>query len=98
MAREAKHEPAHQAERPITETKEEDLWDPEKAKHRILKWWDVVRNLQLITVGLAHAESIDLQRTCRRASGTSGTSTSGSGGDPVAMKDNTPEFLEQMNG
>src|SRR5271170_6822158 len=45
---------------PIAETKEEDLWDPDKAKLRILKWWDVVRNLQLITVGLAHAESIDL--------------------------------------
>lgn len=27
-------------EKEITETKEEDLWNPEKARQRILKWWD----------------------------------------------------------
>jgi 7-cyano-7-deazaguanine synthase len=76
----------------IPETREEDLWDPEKARQRILKWWDPCRNAILILVGLAHAESFYISRNerydvyigIRRET-------------PVAMKDNTPEFLEEMN-
>jgi 7-cyano-7-deazaguanine synthase len=79
-------------EKPIPETKSEDIWDPEKAKDRILKWWDPCRNALLLLVGLAHAESFyisDHERYevyigIRRET-------------PVAMKDNTPEFLEEMN-
>jgi 7-cyano-7-deazaguanine synthase len=79
-------------EREITETKEGDLWDPEKAKQRILKWWDPCRNAILLLVGLSHAESFyisegkryDVYIGIRRET-------------PVAMKDNTPEFLEEMN-
>jgi 7-cyano-7-deazaguanine synthase len=85
-------------ETPITETKEADLWDPDKAKQRILKWWDVVRNLQLITVGLAHAESIDLNgylSTGRRDVWDVHIGIRRE--TPVAMKDNTPEFLELMD-
>jgi 7-cyano-7-deazaguanine synthase len=84
--------------KPITETKEEDLWNPDKAKQRILKWWDVVRNLQLVTVGLAHAESIDLNEYL--ASGRREIWDVFIGirrETPVAMKDNTPEFLELMD-
>lgn len=79
-------------EMPISETKEGDLWDPEKAKQRILRWWDPCRNAILLLVGLAHAESIFISKGerydvfigIRRET-------------PVAMKDNTPEFLEEMN-
>ena len=79
-------------ERKISETKEADLWDPEKAKKRILRWWDPCRNAVLLLVGLAHAESFyiskgdryDVYIGIRRET-------------PVAMKDNTPEFLEEMN-
>src|SRR5579863_5674888 len=79
-------------EREIAETKEADLWDPEKAKQRILKWWDPCRNAILLFVGLSHAESFyiskgeryDVHIGIRRET-------------PVAMKDNTPEFLEEMN-
>ncbi len=79
-------------EREIKETKEADLWDPEKAKQRILKWWDPCRNAVLLLVGLSHAESFyiskgeryDVYIGIRRET-------------PVAMKDNTPEFLEEMN-
>jgi 7-cyano-7-deazaguanine synthase len=79
-------------EKQIPETKETDLWDPEKAKERILKWWDPCRNAILLLVGLAHAESYyisggeryDVYIGIRRET-------------PVAMKDNTPEFLEEMN-
>lgn len=79
-------------ERKITETKEEDLWDPEKAKQRILKWWDPCRNAILLLVGLSHAESFyisdgkryDVFIGIRRET-------------PVAMKDNTPAFLKAMN-
>jgi 7-cyano-7-deazaguanine synthase len=79
-------------EKQITETKEEDLWDPEKARQRILKWWDPCRNAILLLVGLSHAESayisegkrFDVYIGIRRET-------------PVAMKDNTPEFLEEMN-
>jgi len=76
----------------ITETKEADLWNPEKARQRILKWWDPCRNAILLLVGLSHAESFyisneeryDVYIGIRRET-------------PVAMKDNTPEFLEEMN-
>ncbi len=79
-------------ERKISETREEDLWDPDKAKQRILKWWDPCRNAILLLVGLSHAESFfisgrgryDVFIGIRRET-------------PVAMKDNTPEFLEEMN-
>ncbi len=79
-------------EREIAETKESDLWDPEKARQRILKWWDPCRNALLLLVGLAHAESLyisnqeryDVYIGIRRET-------------PVAMKDNTPEFLAEMN-
>lgn len=79
-------------EKEIAETKEEDLWDPEKARNRILKWWDPCRNAILLLVGLSHAESFyigngvryDVYIGIRRET-------------PVAMKDNTPEFLEEMN-
>ncbi len=79
-------------EREIPETKEDDLWDPEKAKQRILRWWDPCRNAILLLVGLAHAESFyianheryDVYIGIRRET-------------PVAMKDNTPAFLEEMN-
>lgn len=77
---------------PIPETRIEDLWDPEKAKQRILRWWDPCRNAILLLVGLAHAESYyistgeryDVYIGIRRET-------------PVAMKDNTPQFLEEMN-
>jgi 7-cyano-7-deazaguanine synthase len=82
----------------ITETKEEDLWNPDKAKQRILKWWDVVRNLQLITVGLAHAESIDLNEYLTKNHRNIWDVHIGIRREtPVAMKDNTPEFLELMD-
>jgi 7-cyano-7-deazaguanine synthase len=79
-------------ERAISETEEVDLWDPEKARQRILRWWDPCRNALLLLVGLAHAESFyiskreryDVYIGIRRET-------------PVAMKDNTPEFLEEMN-
>lgn len=79
-------------EREISETKEADLWDPEKARQRILKWWDPCRNAILLLVGLSHAESFyisegeryDVYIGIRRET-------------PVAMKDNTPEFLAEMN-
>ena len=79
-------------EKEIKQTKEEDLWNPEKARQRILKWWDPCRNAVLLLVGLSHAESFyiskgeryDVHIGIRRET-------------PVAMKDNTPEFLEEMN-
>jgi 7-cyano-7-deazaguanine synthase len=79
-------------EREIAETEVKDLWEPEKAKQRILKWWDPCRNAILLLVGLSHAESFyiskgeryDVYIGIRRET-------------PVAMKDNTPEFLEEMN-
>ena len=79
-------------EKEISETREADLWDPDKAKQRILRWWDPCRNAILLLVGLSHAESFyiskreryDVYIGIRRET-------------PVAMKDNTPEFLEEMN-
>ena len=57
-----------------------------------MKWWDPCRNAILLLVGLAHAESFyistqerfDVYIGIRRET-------------PVAMKDNTPEFLEEIN-
>jgi 7-cyano-7-deazaguanine synthase len=77
---------------PIPETRVEDLWDPEKAKRRILLWWDPCRNSILLLVGLAHAEFFYISRNerydvyigIRRET-------------PVMMKDNTPEFLKEVN-
>ncbi|MDA4128500.1 MAG: 7-cyano-7-deazaguanine synthase [Thaumarchaeota archaeon] len=79
-------------EKEIPETKEQDLWNAAKARDRILRWWDPCRNAILLLVGLAHAESFyiskhqrhDVYIGIRRET-------------PVAMKDNTPEFLEEMN-
>lgn len=79
-------------EKRIPETRENELWDPEKARQRILRWWDPCRNAILLLVGLAHAESFfianneryDVFIGIRRET-------------PVAMKDNTPEFLEEIN-
>ena len=79
-------------EREIVETKETDLWDADKARQRILKWWDPCRNALLLLVGLSHAESFYISKGeryniyigIRRET-------------PVAMKDNTPEFLAEMN-
>jgi len=79
-------------EKEIPETKENDLWDPVKARQRILRWWDPCRNAILLLVGLAHAESFYISKNerfdvyigIRRET-------------PVAMKDNTPAFLEEMN-
>jgi 7-cyano-7-deazaguanine synthase len=79
-------------EKPIAETKEEDLWDPEKARQRILKWWDPCRNAILLLVGLSHAESLYIA-TGKRYDVYIGIRRE----TPVAMKDNTPEFLEEMN-
>lgn len=80
------------SEKKIPETRDEDLWVAQKARDRILKWWDPCRNAILLLVGLAHAESFyisteerfDVYIGIRRET-------------PVAMKDNTPEFLEEMN-
>ena len=79
-------------EKEIAETKEEDLWDPEKARQRILKWWDPCRNAILLLVGLSHAESFFIS-TSKRFDVYIGIRRE----TPVAMKDNTPEFLEEMN-
>lgn len=76
----------------ITETQDKDLWDADKARQRILKWWDPCRNALLLLVGLAHSESLyisggkryDVYIGIRRET-------------PVAMKDNTPAFMEEMN-
>src|ERR1700730_3629981 len=45
----------------LPETPQDSLQNPDAAAERILWWWDVVRNLQLTTIGLAHAESLDLR-------------------------------------
>lgn len=76
----------------IPETKPEDLNDIEKAKERMRWWWDPVRNALLAMVALAHAESFylrngeryDIYLGIRRET-------------PVAMKDNTPEFMNALN-
>ncbi|HXW36454.1 MAG TPA: 7-cyano-7-deazaguanine synthase [Nitrososphaerales archaeon] len=83
---------------PIPETKEGDLWDPKKAEQRILKWWDVVRNLELVTVGLAHAESVDLNSYLSKGKREVWDVYIGIRREtPVAMKDNTPAFLKLMD-
>ena len=58
----------------------------------------MVRNLQLITVGLAHAESIDLNEYLSTGQRDIWDVHIGIRREtPVAMKDNTPEFLELMD-
>src|SRR5712692_404874 len=79
-------------EREISETKDADLWDPQKARQRILKWWDPCRNAILLLVGLSHAESFYISKA-KRYDVYIGIRRE----TPVAMKDNTPEFLEEMN-
>lgn len=79
-------------EKEIAETKEADLWDAEKAKDRILKWWDPCRNAILLLVGLSHAESFYISRGTRYDVYIGIRRET-----PVAMKDNTPQFLEEMN-
>ncbi len=80
------------AEKKIPETRAEELFQPDSARQRILRWWDPCRNAILLLVGLAHAESFyisnheryDVYIGIRRET-------------PVPMKDNTPEFLDEMN-
>lgn len=82
----------------LPETPVEQLQDPEAAKERILWWWDVVRNLQLVTIGLAHAESMDLKTYLKTKKRIIYDVYIGIRREtPVAMKDNTPEFVEEMN-
>jgi 7-cyano-7-deazaguanine synthase len=83
---------------PVPETPQEDIWDAEKAKNRILRWWDVVRNTMLLTIGLAHAEHYDLDsyiKTNQRDIYDVYIGIRREG--PVMMKDNTPEFVAEMN-
>jgi len=83
---------------PIPETREIDLWNPEEARKRILKWWDVCRNAILLTIGLAHAESLDLSSYLSTSHRDIWDVYIGIRREtPVAMKDNTPEFIEEMN-
>lgn len=83
---------------PIPETKETDLWKPEEARKRILKWWDVCRNALLLIIGLAHAESFDLNNYLSTGKREVWDVYIGIRREtPVAMKDNTPEFIEEMN-
>ena len=79
-------------EKEIGETRHEDLWDPDKARQRILKWWDPCRNALLLLVGLSHAESFYISKG-ERYNVYIGIRRE----TPVAMKDNTPEFLAEMN-
>jgi 7-cyano-7-deazaguanine synthase len=83
---------------PLPETPSDKLQDPESASERILWWWDVCRNAVLTIVGIAHAESFDLKHylsthTRRISDVYLGIRRE----TPVAMKDNTPEFIEEMN-
>jgi 7-cyano-7-deazaguanine synthase len=79
-------------ETPIPETKVNDLWDREKAEQRILRWWDPCRNAFLLLIGLAHAESFYISRGERHDVYIGIRRET-----PVRMKDNTPEFIEEMN-
>jgi 7-cyano-7-deazaguanine synthase len=82
----------------IPETPTHKLSDPQAASERILWWWDVVRNLQLITIGLAHAESYDLRNYIEERNRKIYDVYIGIRREtPVTMKDNTPEFIEEMN-
>lgn len=76
----------------IGETKVDDLWRPEKARERILKWWDPCRNALLLLVALAHAESYYISKKSRYDVYIGIRRET-----PVAMKDNTPKFMEKMN-
>lgn len=82
----------------IPETPINELWKPEKARDRILRWWDVCRNLILVAVGLAYAESFDLRSYIKTGKREMWDVYIGIRREtPVPMKDNTPEFLEEMN-
>ncbi len=82
----------------IPQTPESSLQNPDAAADRILWWWDVVRNLQLTTIGLAHAESLDLKSYLTSKQRMIYDVYLGIRREtPVAMKDNTPDFLEEMN-
>lgn len=82
----------------IPETPIEKLSDSQAAAERILWWWDVVRNLQLVTIGLAHAESLDLKNYLSTKNRRIYDVYIGIRREtPVTMKDNTPEFVEEMN-
>jgi 7-cyano-7-deazaguanine synthase len=83
---------------PLPETPVEALQDPEAARKRILWWWDVVRNLQLVTIGLAFAESFDLASYLKTGKRDVYDVYIGIRREtPVPMKDNTREFVEEMN-
>jgi len=83
---------------PLPETPVDALQDPEAAAKRIFWWWDVVRNLQLVTIGLAFAESIDLNSYLKTGKREIYDIYIGIRREtPVSMKDNTPEFVELMN-
>lgn len=85
---------------PLPETDPSKLQDPDSAAERILWWWDVVRNLELVTIGLAHAESFDLRHYLQSGKKERAPSDVYIGirrETPVPMRDNTPEFLEEMN-
>jgi len=82
----------------LPETPQDSLQNPDAAAERILWWWDVVRNLQLTTIGLAHAESLDLKSYLTSKKRIIYDVYLGIRREtPVAMKDNTPAFLEEMN-
>lgn len=82
----------------IPETKEEELWDQEKAKNRILRWWDPCRNALLLLVALAHAESFDIKAYLDTGERERWDVYIGIRREtPVPMKDNTPEFVQEMN-
>ncbi|MEM4310879.1 MAG: 7-cyano-7-deazaguanine synthase [Nitrososphaerales archaeon] len=85
-------------EEPIPETPIDKLNNKDEAKDRILWWWDVVRNLQLITIALAVAESIDLNKYITSKGREIYDVYIGIRREtPAPMKDNTPEFIEEMN-
>jgi 7-cyano-7-deazaguanine synthase len=82
----------------LPETPQDSLQNPDAAAERILWWWDVVRNLQLTTIGLAHAESLDLRSYLTSKKRLIYDVYLGIRREtPVAMKDNTEEFVEEMN-
>jgi 7-cyano-7-deazaguanine synthase len=86
------------SDEPLPETPVNALENPEAASVRILWWWDVVRNLQLVTLGLAIAESIDLRSYLTSKKRKIYDIYIGIRREtPVPMKDNTPQFVELMN-
>ena len=75
------------------ETKQEDLENLSKGDEDILNWWVPCRNALFLTIGLAHAESFFLKKK-EKYNVYLGIKKE----VYAAMKDNTPEFLEAMNG